>query len=233
MERKVKRNIGPQGRADVKQLKNDVRVIFHEGQKAEGEYRFDYDQVPDVVRDGAMYVRINKDADRLLGMKPIDKGTYFVEFAGFVSKRDSLPAPVMTEERTWQNKQTGASGTIPSHLEFRAILRFIGKPYEGLEVTYPMWYLFKESESNPGTAMLHGTAGRIDQILEFLELNGFDPDVENIPYSENVLPKLEELLQRRVKEDNIFFQVTLKDGGWVDSISAPPVGIDRPAPMDE
>jgi hypothetical protein len=211
---------GPRGLATVKTLSKNVRVLFQDDKL--GEYRFDFDNVPAGKIDGEMWVEVSKDGEKLYDLKPTKAGSHFVKFVGFSHGKDKPPTPFPVKERQMQ----GGKWSIPSHMGFGVNLEFIGGKHAGMRFWNKLTYAFVADEKDPQVSAVQGRGRDLDELTNFMGLCGFDVELENIPFSDNVLPKLEGLLQSRSKGG--FFMLTLKDGGWVDSLSEAPVGMPMP-----
>jgi hypothetical protein len=95
---------------------------------------------------------------------------------------------------------------IPAHQEYSIELEVVSLPgatkpayLEGWKFRFTLWYIFAEyyeGVTPTGTAYFHGSNRDIERNQSFLSLAGVPLEDEgfNIPFSDNVLPFLEEII---------------------------------------
>jgi len=219
----VRSNAGPRGFGEIRKLKAGWKVIFQDYKNEGLELTFDKDQVDGPIMAGKlMAFSANKEGDKLFGVRPAD-GTHFVKFSRFTSRKGMPPAPRNVDLRSGVARKTGNHYSIPAHQEFTSILEIVGSAaHKGMEMPYNLWYVFERYEET-NSAQFGGTnKARARDLVEFLELCGFDPQSESINYpgDGNVLPGLEAILQGKKR----FLTVVLNGQGWIDSIASAPEG---------
>ena len=115
---------------------------------------------------------------------------------------------------------------IKEHLEFTALCTVTQGTWEGATVPINLEYHFEEDGSTGVTAQLIGRSRSKILLDSFLIHAGLNMEEDVIPWSENILPALEEKLQEAGQE----FLMNLNDKGYVDTISAAPdAGSKKPA----
>jgi hypothetical protein len=224
---KIKKNIGTGGVADVRVLKDSLRVIFQDGDQYQVE-KGDWGDRP----SGLYQVTLAKGNAKIQWLQPAPKSTLLVRFNEFGGRQNGVPEPYI--KRGGERKSPhGGTYWADDELSFTAKLEVVDRgANQGLEVPYSLNYAF---EQYPGSqvAMINTTAKKLQRIEEFLRLSGFDISKEDIPFSVNVLPWLEKKLQVSRK----IFSITLNDKGYVDTLTEIPeyllppelVGTKKPA----
>lgn len=225
IQTKTKKSVGPQGLAEVRVLKNGLRVIFADGDTYEvSSEGWDHPT-------GKYQITLNETHDKILFASP-PAGTYLVRFREFGNRQNKtegnsgMPEPYIKRGGMRQGKN-GAAWFAPDELSVSAKLEVVdpGSPYKGLNIIYSFPYAF---EVQPGTVftMITAKATRLVKIEEFLRIAGLDFLNDDIPYSTNVLPWLENRLQSARKR----FSVTLNEKGFVQTLTEIP---DYLLPADE
>ena len=178
-----------------------------------------------------VFIELTPDEENIRSIRPFE-GTYLFEFDRFAARQDqetgeSLAPTIKHKPSEKVNLPTGASWTNPPHDQFFAILKVkgseIGKPtnYDGMEAVKVLVYQF---ERNPDTGMVEIMWDRkfwYDQLINFLDVVGFDYDADTLSPSENVLGELQDILQRR----NGIFRGTFQNGWLNRELDDAPVGI--------
>ena len=208
--RSVKR-YGPSGLARVTVGKEKVTVAFKDGDT----YEIFREDAPDEIKAGEYIVSINADKTKIMGVQP-PKGTYFAKFVGFSHKQDEAPIYREVAAREGTNSKTGDKFYIKRHLEFTAIFEVTKKDFAGLQIPFNMWYCFEPDDQYPGESLLIGS-GR-GKVEDFLSALGFDFLNDSIPYSDNVLPQLQETLLSKDTE----LVLTVNDKGYIDEVVTSP-----------
>ncbi len=192
---KVKSNVGPSGLANVKLLKNSVKIVFEDGDVfdiAPEEWRME--------KGGKFIVTLNKDMTKIIAVRP-PKGSYRMKFKEFGNRdRDTnLPAPKFS--RGGKREFTDKNGKLrkynkPDSLIIITALEVIGDPnYEGLTFTYIIPYAFEPSADLMYMDVRAASSNQLEKIVSFFSIFGVDLEETDIPASDNPLPWLEEKLK--------------------------------------
>lgn len=220
MQFKQKKAIGLQGVADVRLLRNGVRVTF----KADGDM---YDVAPEswpTERQPGIYnITLSQDNAKIIGINA-PGGQYITKFVGFGNRNNEIPEPKILRggPKTWTDPKTSKTKKWmqPDTLNFFAkeIILSAGK-YEGLEINYMLPYSFVPG-INPSVCDVMDKPGNLEKLEAWLRFSGFDIAGDEIPYSGNILPWLEKFLL--AKSDANLKLITTNERGFVDTISALP-----------
>ena len=126
-----------------------------------------------------------------------------------MEKKEDPLQTFMNKDAEKVTMQDGRSWVNPPHDQFFAILKIVGHPqWSGVEIVRPLVYQFGEDPTNPGSMeILYERKFWYSQLLNFLEVTGFDFDADTLARSANVLPQLDEILKRR---DAVFQGVMAK-----------------------
>lgn len=206
----VKSSRGPSGLAELACTGNKIRVTFLEGDATGKVYEVFKEDAPRSARDGQGIVRMNSTLTEIFSISP-PKGDYIAKFAGFVSKKGELPCPKKVEAKTVQTNEKVYN--FPAGLEFSAVYEVQSKKYVGYEaVQSHLPYIFHPNAEGNAKAMGPG----ITKLEKFFRINGVDDLV--IPFSENLLPKLQEMLLSADK----LIRISVNNGGFVADIGELP-----------
>lgn len=201
---------GKNGVADVRVLEKKIQIRFKGETDPISLSRAD---APDYVRAGKFIVGLNQEMSEIVAFRPIN-AMVTCKFDRLVSKEDEPPAPIQKPAGTGHRKD-GTTFPIKPYMAFMALLTITGpKEYAGMQIPLFLHYLFVDD--GEGSTMLKGAGKNADLLEEFLESAGVLDDA--LPFTDNVLPKL----QRRILAKGKEFMVILK-GGWVDSFAELPV----------
>lgn len=165
------------------------------------EYRFDKDDAPECIRKSGTYLAaISGDEKTLYGLRPI-RGTFKTKVKNIASRKDEPPAPKV---------KTGRYGPYQTFTVNLVILDH--DDYEGMEIPVQFNYSkFIETDDELTSVEVGDKAGSPgERLLDFLEIAGVG-DVQ-IPFSDNILPRL----QKALLKAGVEFYTKLKDG-WADS----------------
>lgn len=164
-------------------------------------------------------VSMNAQADTLYGFYP-SKGTYIVQFLSFSRKSDEKdPTPRVQPGGERRRRDGTGKFFMPDRRVFTALLKILAGDFQGCVIPLTVDYIFERDMD--GSCFLKGGKKAIGLVENLLTLCGFDVANEQIRYSENILPLLEQMLTERA--DDSIFQVSMKDG-WVDDASPLPAG---------
>lgn len=214
MKIQERKNIGESGYADVRVLKNSIRLVFDES--GEG-YELELDQWEDKRPGGKYNVTLNGQGTKIIGVRPI-AGAYVVQFSGFGNRVNEVPEP-----KVWRggvrHKKDGSTWYQADRLMFTLNYKVQspGNKYDGLTINDFLPYCFERFQGSDLT-QLTGRRGDISKAEKVLGVCGFDFMRIEIPYSSNVLPWLESHLL----EIGAVFMTTIGDKGFVDSVSELP-----------
>ena len=205
------REYGPSGFASVKVERDKVLVEFAETHQTYSIFKED---APENIITEKYFVTLNQDGTKITGMRP-PKGTYFAHFANFTHKKDEPPT-FKDVPADIKRKKDNTTYAVPAHLEFTAIFDIDKGKFGGFQVPYSMWYCFKPYGTTGESAISGRGRGKVE---EFLLAVGFDFMADSIPYSENVLPELEQAIRERKGQ----VVLVLNEYGYVDSIAEAPL----------
>lgn len=212
---KQKNNFGPIGLAEVRVLKEKVKILWEDG---------DVDELPleawDENRKAGNYmVGLNKERSDIAFLKPPGGQTWYCKFGQF--KRDGqseTPEPYIEPGGPRKNKD---GGTWIADDEMRAKYELVildpDGLYDGLTLVGNIPYIFEQKAGTKEVEMV-GKKGQLARIEKFLRVTGFDFVNDTLQYSPNVLPQLEYLLQSK----GAIFSVTTSDKGFIAEMAEVP-----------
>jgi hypothetical protein len=195
------------GLADVR-VRDDAELViqFEDGDR----FTVPYDMsAVGMIEDGKYRVSLSSDGAQLFGIVPAS-GTYIVRYDGMVAAKGELPAPKMITGGPRKTKDGKKTWIAPDYLAFTVLLRIVSAKNKRMTVPYQLNYSFEQYKDTDETVIPLGTKP-LERTATFLQLAGMDFNRDSIPFSENVLPYLDELFRDR----NAKFQVVLKNG-YVD-----------------
>ena len=208
---KTKKNIGTSGLAEVRPLKDGLRIIFEDG---------DQYQVSNEGWErpaGKYNITLDQSNNKILWASPPPKSVCLVKFAEFGHRVNEVPEPNLKRGGVRKGKN-GGTYVAPDELQTVAMLEIVDESaYEGMRVPYTFPYAFERYQSTMNT-QITASAGRLARIEEFFRVTGFDLTTEDIPFSDNVLPWLEERLQDADK----VFSISFNDKGYIESLTEIP-----------
>ena len=223
-----KKNIGPQGLADVRIMKDVVRIHFQEGDT----YDFPLDALRKGTPQGKYIVTLSANKDKIFGLKP-PKGQYILQFkqvgnrvrvangdAGLPSSKIQHGGP-----RSFGDKHWIAADEIVWIAEVEVVDGLdTNSIYGGLTVATNLPYSFVRPATGQNTDY-SDTKRNLKRLEDFFRVTAGRTLADiDIPYSDNST----ELLLRYEKyilEDNRPFLGNLNERGFLDlnSISGVPV----------
>lgn len=166
-------------------------------------------------RAETLFVKMNKEGTKLYNVNPPGNKSYFCRFAGFSHEKDKPPVPRSIPSRSITTA-AGKSFTFPEHMGTYAQFKIQSGDYEGLMITNEVAYAFAPYGEN--NTCLKGTGSK--KTEEFLTVCGFDLSTEDIPYSDNLLP----YIQEKILDHDILLIVKLTETSFVESITQAPEG---------
>lgn len=208
-------NFGPSGPASINVIGKQLQVIFDE--KNEVVNLLTDVLPPEVVvnklpKNKKYFVSVNGARDKLTAFRPWE-GSYICEFIDLKKKPGQPPIHEFPRNRVGQ----GPTGPYPKDWhEFSANVRIVEPPYAGLVVAVKLRYYFG-IDAEEGLAVITGEGKHAQYLGRFIEVNVGDLEKVRIPFSDNILPQLETLLQ---KERRPFLLIMSK--GWPDSFGEAP-----------
>lgn len=169
------------------------------------------------------FVKLNSEGSVVWQLSPTP-GSYPVRFKEFGHKKDMPPEPYMADAKVGTARD-GRKFEIPAMLKFTAVFEVTKGPSKHLTATLSIPYAFlpytAPGETQPSLAMIAGRGkGKLE---EFLRDAGMDFNADSIPWSENVLPALEEMLKSKNLE--LIAEVSGKDGsgyGYINTLTEMP-----------
>lgn len=164
------------------------------------------------------FVKLNSEGSVVWQISP-EPGNYIVRFLEFGHKKDMPPEPFMADAKVGTARD-GRKFEIPAMLKFTATFEVIKGAGKHLTAVMSIPYAFlpytAPGETQPSLAMIAGRGkGKLE---EFLRDAGMDFNADSIPWSENVLPVLEEML----KSKNLELVAEVGNGGWINSLTEVP-----------
>jgi hypothetical protein len=218
----VKKKYGPSGLGEIRVLvpSKTVKVISSDGDL----YPISFDNVNENIveliigKKGASraylkraYFQLSQDENSLMGVRPWED-SHFVKFSGFTRRGGEESEPKFYVKKGGMRPgRGGGEYWEDDRLRFTSVLEIVAGPWKGYSLLYGMDYLFELGDN--GLSKIESFRQTwADRLEGFLDLAGFDRTREDIPYSPNVLPWLEETLKSRSKE--YAFQAHVENG-WI------------------
>jgi hypothetical protein len=209
----------------VEILPKTVKITFDDDGKS---YEIDRLNAPDDVREGHFNVALDDQKERMFPAKPIGgKGVEFpAKYVGMVHAPDKPAEPRAAEgyQTEWIDATTERlkQRSFPPSRVFDLKFKILKGEFAGMIVTYRLRYLFREYEDT-GEAMVWAEGGKpwdqwAKELITSINVCGFDPVTDTIPYSEDGIPTLKYLddtFRARRRVINLHISKT----GWVNKIS--------------
>jgi len=214
LQSNIKRNYGPSGPANVRMLKGIVRIEFQDGDQVD----VTPDQWNSKYPAGKYFVGCNRERNKITFISP-PPGSYIVKFGEVKHADKELPIPYIERGGPRESRDGKSKWFADDEPRFRVSMVVVDGPCDGLEITYWLPYIF--TNAGNGECVLEGRKNQLKRMEEFLRAVGFDTLNDSIPYSDNVLPAFNNIIQKR----NEMFSVTLGDKGYVDSIVRIPASL--------
>lgn len=215
-------NFGPSGPASINVIGKQLQIIFDE--KNEVVNVLTDTLPPDVLvnklpKNKKYFVSVSGQRDKITALRPWE-GSFICEFIDFKKKPGQPPIHEFPRNRVGQ----GPNGPYPKDWhEFTANVRITEAPYTGLVVGIKLRYYFG-MDAEEGLAVISGEGKHAQYLGRFIEVNVGDLEKVRIPFSDNILPQLEALLQ---KERRAFLLIMSK--GWPDSFGEAPAAYNKAA----
>jgi len=221
----IEKRKGPSGAATVEILPKTIKITYDDDGKT---YEIDRLNAPDSVRDGHFIVSLDDQKERMFEPKPIGGKdvTFPAKYIGMYHAKDQMPTPKVAEGYTteWIDQKTESlrSRTYPASRCFDLIFKILAGTYKGMEVSYRVRYLFREFEDT-NEAMVWAEGGRpwdgwARELINTIQICGFDSVTDTIPYSQDGVPTLkylDELFKSRRRVVRLHVSAT----GWINKVS--------------
>lgn len=162
---------------------------------------------------------LSNDGNKLYGLKPND-GVFVVQFIEFAHAKDQPPTWKIQEGRDVARRDGRGTFWMAEKAVCTLVLEILHDNWQGVGITYQLDYIFEPDDANPRYTILNGSKGIVAKWNEFLMLAGLDLNNVDIPYSDNVLPALEVMLQESPRP----FQVVIENG-YVKEVRDLPAGL--------
>ncbi len=203
-----KKKYGKSGLATIKKSGGEFHITFKEDNQ---KIVVEAEDALDDMREGEAFVTMDEHNIGVAAIRPAGKA-YFAHFIGFYAKEGELPNWKLIP---FSPKSPKRSWDVPEHLEATALFKIEGdKQWDGFTVGKSICYCFINYEGS-GEVALSGWGSK--KTEEFMTELGYDFMKDSLPYSDNVLPVLQEtLLERNVK---VLLQMK---NGWINDIVAAP-----------
>jgi hypothetical protein len=175
-----------------------VRIAYEEnGRSVTKTLELGRKDVPENMMEGEFYVSLKSDGTRLYDLRPTD-GVYIGMFSGFQRKKDPKggmlpPEPRLDPGGERASKDGNGTWFAEPRKTATALFRITRGQFKGLEVSAFVPYIFVLDEET-GMCLIEGRKGEVDQVNEFIQFT-YGSDEIYIPFSANVLPDLEPMLQ--------------------------------------
>lgn len=210
-----KSGYGPNGLAEVRLLKEKVKVIFEDGDI----YELPLDSWPEGRPAGNYTVGLNKDRTDISFVKPPGGKTWYARFKEFKRDGSDIPVPYVEHGGKVMTNKDGGKWVTEDEMRAKYVFSILdpGGMYDDLTLTGNIPYIFEEKVGT-STAELVGKKGQLGRLEKFLRVTGFDFVNDTIQYSPNVLPQLERMLQ----EKGAIFSVTTNEKGFIAEMAEIP-----------
>jgi hypothetical protein len=226
MRKRVEKQKGPTGRAEVRVLKDEIKVIDLDSHEV---HHISPDDIgtDTVVKSGHnLFYRLSTDGTKLYGLNPWD-GNHFMRVKAFLppprSEGQTIPASyVLPGGQVMAGREGRGSWVTRDRSVFNVLFEIVGGEFEGMSAVKMFTYMFRAGQDDL-VEMVGGGGKDYKALDEFLTAAGFDWDKDNVPFSNNILPDLQTLLKKRA----VVFLGKFENG-WLTSFSKPPAGMAPP-----
>lgn len=218
---------GAQGRCTSKKYSSGIKLTVTAGDDEGTIYEISKDNIniPTISAEN-MFFKLNSDNTFLYNLHPYGDYEDMVEnyptvfdvhYIGMPRKKDAVAPMYWTKQgrpAPWNAKQW-----LPEQLMFTVLLEILGpKKFAGLQLSHALLYGFDRDDL--GNMKIVGVGNDATKLDNFLTVAGFDWIDDELPYSSNVLPDLDELLLDR---DRPFLAKIRR--GYVNKVMHPREGI--------
>lgn len=196
-EYQEKRKKGPAGKAEVRLLKDTLKIIMEDNPQP---YEFLAEEYPYKVLTGKnLYVALSADEGSIIAIRPY-AGTYPVRFFGITHQEGEPPSYKEEAARivSYKDKNTGQQKSFPApaRLVFFSLLEIVAGVEEGICYPFKVPYAV-DRNAQTGNMMISGAPSDAKAMRAFMEMWGYDFMNDEIAFSSNILPELENLLKNR------------------------------------
>lgn len=213
----IQRNYGERGQGSIADQGNFYLVTFANGKQFNIPKQDGVAEWTDVFFGDNLFVELRYDNAQIKYVRPW-AGNYVGRFLRFTST-DEGPK---TKPGYWgTNRQTGKQFWVEPKEKFTAVFEIVSGQYKGAQLISSYEYLI--GADHDGTIKFAGWKKALEELVQFLQTAGYDPNVDSLPYSQNVLPALEKFL---VEQDKIF--LIKVNEGWVETLSDYGDGVPMP-----
>lgn len=229
---KVGKETGPKGSARISiNSKGRIVVVFEDSGDKRELFAEDNEELMPIIQrlndskalSKSLFVRLNKDGTQIFGITPPGSAagsSYFCIFEKFTARKGEPPVSYWVDAKSGQ--KNGKQWTIPGHMEFRPVFKIVSGPYKDLSIVGNFSYAFRED--GDGQTQILGTGSQ--KLIEFLLSCGMNFATDTIPFSDNVLPFIQDLLEER----RTIVLVTLNEAGYIQSVKPAPDGMEIDVP---
>lgn len=225
MRKRVEKQKGPQGRGEVRVLKDEIKVIDLDTTEV---HHISPDDIGEdtVVKPGRnLFYRLSSDGTKLYGLNPFD-GQHFMRIKAFLPPPRSdqtIPAPYLLPGGQVMTGRDGRGSWVSrDRMVFNVLFEIVGGECEGMSAVKMLTYMFRAGQDDL-VEMVGGGGKAYTALDEFLTASGFEWDKDNLTFSNNILPDLQALLKKR----GVVFLGKFEEG-WLTSFSKPPAGMAPP-----
>jgi len=168
-----------------------------------------------------VYFRLNSDEDTLYDLRPfgdpIAPPWFIARYKRAPHKEGEAPTHYFKDERTVNyvdERGKPRSFVDPACEQFNVMAEIISGPFKNCEVKIHLGYFYFEDTQEGGTRWRgKGSIGTFTDA--FLTQAGFDWNNDTIPFSDNVVPQVDEILTARAPVHA--FKIKIKKG-WVKEV---------------
>jgi hypothetical protein len=210
---------GTKGKAEVRVLKDSVRVVFEDGFSPEFSKE---DVMCPIIPGRGLFVQLAKGDLKIQTIRPW-AGSFIFTLRDFAHKEGAEPTFRQEDARTVTWNDNGVTKTFPvdARLAWTALLDIVDdKEFEG--VTFPFTVPYVVDRDNvSGNMIIAGDPSNAKKMRDFMEKFGYDFDNDALPFSANLLPMLLDLLLERGE-----LVSAIVENGYIknNSMEYPPTG---------
>lgn len=206
-----RRKKGHGGAAEVRKLKDSIKVVFKQKDGTLLTYEFSEDDCLCDLHVGDVFAQLTKDNTQIQAIRPLH-GSFVMKLNDFGHRQGQPPTFRTERARTvyYKDKDTGEDRSFPvdARLAFSALLEIVDdKEWMGTIVPFTVPYTVDQDRIT-GVAMIAGEPSNAKAMRYFMEMFGFDFEEDAIPYSPNILPMLLSVLH----EADAYVQVKVENG---------------------
>ena len=213
---------GPKGLGELRVLKDGVlQIINDEGIVYNIQPKNVLTPIPELKEGDRLtniHFKLNTDEDSLYELRPYGepKGPnwFVVRYKKAPHREGEEPDHYTKEGRKvtyWDEKERkNKSFYDPEAEQWNALVEIVDGQFKGCEIKVYLGYFFFEDPTQEGATMFRGKGGLGTFTDVFMTLAGYDWSNDIIPFSNNVVPEVDRILQER-SEDHLF-RVRIRKG---------------------